>query len=198
MKAPRIPAHWQPFISELDTLMRYTRMHPVEHIVAAAARMNHRSLHKMGNVFYHNSAVPYIQTGFIQRLTGFGWRLFDMGADVNLIRPALRCMPVSSGAVYLKISRETAKHRNVAREKVPATAYENRSFMVDLMVPAIKTVKEELVNRGVPYLEVDVESENADDSRKKISEFANKISNNSETHGFASEEEILRLPEWLA
>jgi broad-specificity NMP kinase len=169
------PSAWKPFVDELNTLVRLVSDHPSAHLVAP---MNDRSLKKMATV--SRMAAPpdkpvFIQTGFIQRITGFGWRLQDMNRDINLIRRALWLMPVSAGAVFLEADLETCLKRNRDRELNPATAHENRSYQVPLMMPSIAIAKEVMRERGVPVIEVDVQNQSADNARAELLSFAGRI-----------------------
>lgn len=162
------PYDWALFLDELTTLMRLTRDHPS---FEAVIRMNLRSVKKMSTVARMNRDDVFIQTGLVQRVLGFGWRLVHMDRDVNLIRPALRVMPVSVGVAFLTADLETILQRNRDREKVAATAHENRSFQVPLMLPAIEVAKEALRGRGVPIVEIDT-AQPIDIARKQLTDFA--------------------------
>jgi hypothetical protein len=165
----KLPPHdWVLFLDELTTLMRLTRDHPS---FEAVIRMNLRSVKKMSTVARMNRDDVFIQTGLVQRVLGFGWRLVDMERDANLIRPALRVMPVSVGVAFLTADLDVILQRNRDREKVAATAHENRSFQVPLMLPAIEIAKEELRGRGVPIVEIDT-AQPIDDARKQLTDFA--------------------------
>lgn len=175
------PASWKPFLDEMTKLMGFVRDHPS---FEAVLRMNDRSAKKMATVsrmpdgfmrpgdrptFYS----PFIQTGLVQRILGFGWRLVHLQRDVNLIRDALMLMPVSVGVAFLEADLDTIFERNAAREKDPRTAHENRSFQVPLMLPAIKVAKEALRGRGVPVIEIDT-TQDIDTARRILVEFANQ------------------------
>lgn len=171
------PAYWRPFLDEITTLCGLVADHPS---LGAVLRMNDRSAKKMATV-ERMKAPPeagapdvFIQTGLIQRILGFGWRLCDSGQDVNLIRRALWLMPVSVGAAFLEADDETILARNKAREQVLETAHENRSFQVPLMGPAIVIAKEVLCGRGVPIIEIDVQHQSVDDARAELLGFADK------------------------
>jgi hypothetical protein len=177
------PAYWRPFLDEMTALFGLIRGH---WSFIPAVRMNNRSARKMAtvermlpteapNVFGHDSpAEAYVQTGLVQRGLGFGWRLNQMGADVNLIRPFFWRMPVSIGVVFLEADDETVIARNKARKEVAATAHEDRSFMVPLMREPIRIAKEVLVERGIPVLELDVQHQPIDDARERLLAFADR------------------------
>lgn len=179
------PAYWRPFLDEMTALFGLIRGH---WSFTPAVRMNNRSVRKMatvermlkvggtvdgdGNVSLH--VATYIQTGLVQRGLGFGWRLNQMGADVNLIRPFFWRMPVSIGVVFLEADDETVIRRNKERLEVAATAHEDRSFMVPLMREPIRIAKEVLRERGIPVLELDVQHQSEDDARAKLLSFADQ------------------------
>lgn len=117
---------------------------------------------------------PYIQTGHLQRILGFAWRIVDDGKDLTEVKRALELMPVSLGVVFLKASVSTILERNKAREKVEETAHENRSFQVPLMLAGIEYAREILTARGVRVCTIDVEHQTPDQSRKQLIEFAGR------------------------
>jgi hypothetical protein len=180
------PAYWRPFLDEMTALFGLIRGH---WSFVPAVRMNNRSARKMATVermldvrvtvkwddktTVHNAA-PYIQTGLVQRGLGFGWRLNQMGADVNLIRPYFWRMPVSIGVVFLEADDETVIARNKARRNVAATAHEDRSFMVPLMREPIRIAKEVLRERGIPVLELDVQHQPIEAAREQLLAFADQ------------------------
>jgi hypothetical protein len=176
------PAYWRPFLDEITNLCGLVSDHPS---LAAVLRMNERSIKKMATVERMPVTPPrswmlelapwcFVQTGLVQRILGFGWRLQDMGRDINLIRTALWRMPVSVGVVFLEASLECILARNRAREQVAATAHENRSYQVPLMLPSITIAKEVMHERGVPVLEVDVEHQSIDAARAQLLAFADR------------------------
>lgn len=170
------PAAWKPFLDELATLMRLVSDHPS---IQAVLRMNDRSIKKMATV--DRMAAPegnpvFIQTGLVQRILGFGWRLQDLRRDINLIRRALWLMPVSVGVVFLEADLETLLERNRKREhdyhEGRASHNENRSAQVPLMLPSIVVAKEALHERGVPIVEIDVQNQSIDAARGELMAFA--------------------------
>lgn len=174
------PASWRLFLDEITTLCTLVKDHPS---FQAVLRMNDRSAKKMATVARMSDKAPaswmlelapwcFVQTGFVQRVLGFGWRLQDMGQDINLIRRALWVMPVSVGVVFLEADLETILRRNRDREKNPATAHENRSAQVSLMLPSIALAKEVLRERGVPVLDIDVQHQPIDNARAELLAFA--------------------------
>lgn len=184
------PAYWRPFVDEITALCLLVKDHPS---FEAVLRMNERSAKKMATVErmawngvddYGNEvtvhkcsthaepANTFIQTGLVQRILGFGWRLVDMGRDVNLIRRALWLMPVSVGVAFLEADDEIVFARNKAREAVPETAHENRSFQVPLMRPAIAVAKDVLNARAIPTVEIDVQFQSEDAARAQLLDFA--------------------------
>lgn len=174
------PPDWHDFCNEVTRLLGVVREHPS---FIAAVRMNRRSLRKMAAVNQMEGG-PYIQTGFVQRGLGFGWRLVDMGKPVEELWHFFRLMPASLGVVFLETNAETLVARNRARESVKETAHENRSFMGPLMQPAIELAKEILDARGVPVERIDT-SDDIDKARTKLLAFA------KERAGRVSHETIL-------
>lgn len=195
------PPEWHDFCNEIFRLLHIVRPHPT---FKAALRMNQRSVRKMATVtrlapvsFGGRFSVEagetivdqpaYIQTGFIQRGLGFGWRLMDMGISVDELYAFFRLMPVSAGAVFLTAPEDIILNRNRNREKIAETAHENRSHMVPLMGPAIGIAKEVLHARGVSILELDTSSDAPEYQRAKLQRFAHKTANNPETDGSCGE-----------
>ena len=180
------PAEWLDFIDEIGRLLRivWERTLFVPELGRSidlhlpAARMNARSLHKMAAVsrMPDTERGPFIQAGFIQRGLGFGWRMVALGEDVNEIRPFFRLMPVSLGAVFLNISEEACIARNKARRLVPETAHEDRSYQVPRYQEPLRVAREVLQERGVPILELDVEHQSPDESRRQLQTFAKELS----------------------
>lgn len=141
-------------------------------------------------------ASAYIQTGLVQRGLGFGWRLNQMGADVNLIRPFFWRMPVSIGVVFLEADDETVIARNKARRQVAATAHEDRSFMVPLMREPIRIAKEVLRERGIPVLELDVQHQPIETARERLLAFAGQGACHAATLRSGHQGEVLSPPPW--
>ena len=184
------PAHWAEFLNEVTKLMLLTRDHSS---FDAVIRMNLRSVKKMATVARMQRDDVFIQTGLVQRVLGFGWRLFDMDRDVNLIRPALRLMPVSVGVAFLTADLETILQRNRDRERVKETAHENRSFQVPLMLPAIEVAKDELRKRGVPVIEIDT-GQPIDVARRQLTDFAEQTPFDTASDGRGGEMAVLQKP----
>lgn len=186
------PASWQPFIDEMTDLMALVRDHPS---FTAVLRMNDRSLKKMATVSRMQRPDVFIQTGLVQRVLGFGWRLVDLKRDVNLIRRAMKLMPVSVGVAFLTADMDTILQRNRDREKNPATAHENRSYQVPLMLPAIEVAREVLLGRGCPVLDIDT-ARPVEDTRRELLDFAGRESGHAAASGFGCEVEVLSPPHW--
>jgi hypothetical protein len=199
------PSSWRPFLDEMTTLFGLIRGH---WSFAPAVRMNNRSVRKMATVARMNddqylmgddqiaTLIPYIQTGLVQRGLGFGWRLNQMGADVNLIRRYFWLMPVSIGVAFLEADDATIIARNNARKQVAATAHEDRAFMVPLMREPIRIAKEVLHERGVPGLELDVQSQTPDEARGHLLAFADNPPCDASALGFGCETPLLSPPPW--
>lgn len=177
------PREWLPFLEEIRSLLRLLRERGGPYIpelgrmldlYIPAERMCLRTMAKMAAVsrMPETDRGPFIQAGFIQRGLGFGWRMVALGENVDRIRPFFRLMPVSLGAVFLEVSVETAIARNKARRLVPETAHEDRSYQVPRYQEPIRVAKDELRKRGVPILELDVETLTPDQSRERLKEFA--------------------------
>lgn len=161
------PPEWHDFCNEVTRLLGMVRQHQS---FVAAVRMNRRSLRKMATVNSMEGG-PYIQTGFVQRGLGFGWRLVDMGKPVEELWHFFRLMPASLGVVFLETNPEALVERNKARETVKETAHENRAFMGPLMQPAISFAQEVLDARGVPFLRIDT-SGDTEAARNRLVSFA--------------------------
>lgn len=209
------PAYWRPFIDEMTALMRLVSDHPS---FEAVLRMNDRSAKKMATVERMDGEsicaagqteahtfgkvetqritghCTFIQTGLVQRILGFGWRLKDMRRDVNLIRTALWRMPVSVGVVFLEASDTEIQRRNKLREAVPETAHENRSYQVPLMRESIAIAKDVLRERGVPILELDVEHQSIDAARAQLLAFASGPPCNPAPLRFGGQVPLLQSP----
>jgi hypothetical protein len=173
------PEEWKDFLAEVNRLVALVKDHKNcfgQPTLQAVIRMNERSLKKMATVTRINDTKPYIQTGFVQRGLGFGWRLVDMGADLRETKRYYELMPVSLGVAFLKASLTTIFERNEAREKVAATQHENRCFQIGPMIPAIEYAKEVLAARGVPMIEIDVEHQSPNESRKQLIAFTDETS----------------------
>jgi hypothetical protein len=187
------PAHWKPFFDELTVLIHLVGDHPS---YEAVIRMNDRSAKKMATVERMKAPEDkpvFIQTGFVQRILGFGWRFHNMGRDINLIRRALWLMPVSAGVAFLDADLQTLLQRNKDREKNPATAHENRSFQVPHMLPAIDIAKEVFRERGVPVLELDV-TRSIEVSRAELFGFANQAARDTKAVGHNSQMDVFSQP----
>jgi hypothetical protein len=187
------PERWEAFLDEITNLFMLIRAHPT---FEAALRMNNRSILKMATVARMETGRPYVQTGFMQRGLGFGWRLNQMGADINLTRRFFQLMPVSIGVAHLTAPAEMIKERNHARKLVPATAHEDRAFMVDLVLPAIDIAKEVLIERGVPIIEIDTTA-GIDTARERLLGFAAQEPYDATASGPRCEMEVLSPPPWL-
>lgn len=192
-----LPEEWHDFINEITRLLLIARDHPT---FEAARRMNKRSLMKMANVYankpWEGKCHAYVQTGFIQRGLGFGWRFEDMGLPVSELYDFFRLVPVSIGAVFLEADTETIKHRNREREKIKETAHENRSHMVDLMQPAIEFAKEVLSDRNVPTLTIDTEGDR-DEARRRILDFTDRNPCHPAPLGHRRKGPPVQAPSWF-
>lgn len=175
------PSYWKPFLTEIEVLADLIGDHAS---ISAVHRMCARSIGKMATV-ERMPAPPdkpvFIQTGLMQRILGFGWRLHDLGRDVNLIRRAVHLMPVSVGVVFLEADLETLKARNAARRLNPATAHEDRGFQCAPMLVAIEIAKEALTDRGTPWISIDVQHQSVDAARQQLLEFAHAGIGDAET-----------------
>ena len=178
-------------MDEVTKLFEVIKPHPT---ISAAVRMNNRSFRKMATVARMEGSFPYIQTGFVQRLTGFGWRMVDMGVSLDPLVPALRLMPASVGVAFTQCDPEIVKQRNRNREKVAATSHENRTHMIEPMLPAIELAKEVLTDRGVPVVEISTE-QSIEDARRQLVEFAMREPF-SRNDGLESEFGVSVAPPW--
>ena len=191
------PEEWDRFVRETTRLFYLIASHPT---FDAAVRMNNRSFRKMATVYRSPKKGPYIQTGFLQRGLGFGWRLQDlknMGHHVSVeaLRGWLELMPISLGVALTKCPPEVVVERNKAREEVKETAHENRSHMVPLMLPAIELAKEVLHERGVRVVEIDT-SGDLESGRQQLRDFAAEGVIDTTENGPRGEVEILHQPFW--
>lgn len=211
------PSSWRPFLDEMTVLFGLIRGH---WSFVPAVRMNNRSVRKMATVARmpvklicsgdpegsYDPMLPsktprrlyvqrhYIQTGLVQRGLGFGWRLNQMGADVNLIRRFFWLMPVSIGVAFLEADDATIIARNNARKQVAATAHEDRAFMVPLMREPIRIAKEVLRDRGVPVVEIDVQAQSPDEARGHLLAFADNPPCHAATLGSGGEMATVSAP----
>jgi len=174
------PKEWHDFLNEVTRLMSLVRPHPS---FVPAVRMNRRSIRKMAKVasmdpphLRDEKLQWYAQTGFIQRGLGFAWRILDMGGPIEETYHFWRLMPTSRACVFLTANANTVKERNKDREKVKATAHENRSFMVDYMVEASKYAYEQIRQRGVPTLQYETDSTTPDRTRELLIRDCAKLS----------------------
>jgi hypothetical protein len=156
--------------------------------------MNDRSAKKMATVERMQDDRTFVQTGLVQRILGFGWRLQELGRDINLIRPALWRMPVSVGVAFLEADLETILARNREREKNPATRHENRSHQVAFMIPSIALAKEVLRERGVPVIEIDVQHQSIQAARAQLLEFSDQGACDAAAMGYCPEGPLLSVP----
>ena len=168
------PQGWQAFIDEIGRLFGVIEAHPS---FDAAIRMVNRSVRKIATVARTGGSWPYIQTALVQRGLGFGWRIVDMGNDLDELRPYFELMPVSLGVVFTRCDAEVVARRNAEREKVAATAHENRAFMAPLMAPAIALAKEVLNARGVAVREISTEQPIAEARRALVAFAAERLGN---------------------
>lgn len=187
------PKEWHDFLNEISRLFALIREHPT---LVAAVRMNRRSVRKMTAVAQlPQDGLPYIQTGFVQRALGFGWRMVDLGIDLNELRPFFERMPTSIGVAVCRAPVDVVEQRNKDREKVKATAHENRSHMVLKMQPAIDIAVEVMNERGVPIIELDTTLP-IDGTRAALIDFANEKPDNPTAFRFDGQVPVLSPPLW--
>lgn len=172
--------------------------------MTAVVRMNNRSVRKMATVARlpesargHTDLPAYVHVGLIQRGTGFGWRMNDMGIALSELTHYFRLMPVSLGAAFIRCPPDVVKERNKDRELVKETAHENRSFQVDLMQPAIELAFKVLGDRGVPIVEIDT-TKPVDVARAGLVDFATKQLGDTPTNGSGGQGSLLSPPYWWA
>lgn len=187
------PVEWHDFCNEVARLLGLVKEHPS---FVAAVRMNRRSMRKMATVAEMEGDGPYIQTGFVQRGLGFGWRLVDMGKPVEELWHFFRLMPVSVGVVFLEADEAVLSLRNKARESVKETAHENRAFMAPLMRPAIEFAREVLHERGISVRRIDTTGD-IGEARRKLVEFAGSHAGYAPPAGFGGKAPALSsVPVW--
>lgn len=188
------PAAWQDFANEVTRLFGLLKDHQS---FVATVRMHRRSFRKMTSVFYDDREEAYVQTGFVQRGLGLGWRMVDAGLDLNELRHFFRLMPVSLGVAFCKVDPEVVKQRNADREKVKETAHENRAFMVELMEPAINVAREELDKRAVPTWIVDTsDADKIDECRDVLRDLSDKRACDAAEIRSGGEVPVLSPPVW--
>lgn len=144
-----------------------------------------------------NPRGPYIQTALVQRGLGFGWRLNDMGRNLNELRHYFRLMPVSLGVAVTRCPADVVEARNHARKLDPRTAHEDRAHMVRLMQPAVEIAIEVLRGRGVAVLEVDT-TQPVDQARERLIDFARVDAEpcDGATLGSGCQDPVLSPPPW--
>ena len=186
------PSQWHDFCNEVTRLFHLIRPH---WSFDAAIRINNRSIRKIATVARRQDRAIYVQTALAQRGLGFGWRLNDLGIDLNELRHFYRLMPVSVGVAVTRCPPQTVIERNHERTKVERTAHENRDFMVPLMQPAIGLALEVLRGRGVPIIEIDT-TQPIDVARKQLLDFAGQEPFDAAQAGPGSEVALLSPPVW--
>lgn len=184
------PLAWHDFLNEVSRLFYLIQPH---WSYQAALRMNNRSVRKMATVARMDGDGPFIQVGLIQRGLGFGWRLNDLGYDLDELRHYFRVMPVSIGAAFLTCDPDVVMRRNRKRLLNPETRHENRSFQVPLMMPAIAIAKEELGKR-TQVVEIDVEKQSPDHARDQLIAFSRR--EDDALIEYDPHETILSQPPW--
>jgi len=190
------PRQWHDFLNEITRLFILIREHPS---YVAAVRMNNRSIRKISTVARSEDVDgrdTYIQTGLVQRGLGFGWRLNDLSIPLVELEHYFRLMPVSVGVAITNCPFDEIVKRNHDREKVKATAHENRDFMVALMLPAIDVARRVLKDRGVPILELSTDGD-PDEARKQLIAFAAQKTTDAATDGRGCEVEVFSAPPWF-
>lgn len=200
------PRDWLDWLNEVTRLFHLIKPHPT---FSAAIRMTNRSVRKMATVARMKGETsysvnrdefvskPYIQTGLVQRGLGFGWRLNDIGKDLNELRHYFELMPVSLGVAVTRCPQDIVEARNHARKLVAATAHEDRAHMVGLMQPAIEIAIEVLRARGVSVLEIDT-TQPVEAARAQLIEFARLDAEpcDGATLGSIRQVDVLSPPPW--
>lgn len=205
------PGEWHDFCNEVTRLLGLVKAHPS---FVAAVRMNRRSIRKMAAVSnchdFHgpwpggadvecqslnSTAKPYIQTGFVQRGLGFGWRLAELDKPVSELEHFFRLMPVSIGVAFLDADVETVMERNKQREHVRETAHENRSHMVHGIYDTMRYAREWLNARGVPTVTIRTDQP-IEDARRELLDFASGEACNAPSHGYSRQIPVHSPPAW--
>ncbi len=190
------PKSWQPFVDEIGRLFHVIRDHET---LEAAIRMNNRSMRKMATVARAEREPfrpGYIQTGFIQRGLGFGWRMTELGIDPREeLVDFFKLMPAPAGAIYAKCPIDIAIKRNIDRGKNKATAHEVRDHIVRAMPTSIEVALNVIRDRGIPILEVStLEAESK--ARQQLETFASKESVVYTEVGRNCEIQVCETPYW--
>jgi len=162
-----------------------------------ALRMNLRSIKKMSAVarMPADPRGPFIQTGFVQRGLGFGWRFNLLGIPLDEMRHFFRLMPVSLGVAFLMVNDETVLARNRERLSNPETAHENRSYQVPLYRKPLAVAREVLRERGVPVFDIDAEGQTPDQSLMRI-QAQGRCSSDNVMRRQASDAVLYSPPPW--
>jgi len=164
------PIEWHDFLNEVTRLMGVVRPHPT---FVAAVRMNRRTMRKMAAVWADEREGPYIQTGFIQRGLGFGWRMLDLGIDPEKeLQHFFRLMPEPLGAVFLRGDSAIIAQRNRDREKVAATAHENREHMVEKIKACEGLVNDWLSDRDIYIQNIWTDATSPEEARVIVTKLA--------------------------
>ena len=200
--------YWKPFLDELASLVPLIQDHvnreTGQPTIQAVLRMCGRSITKMScvermEVAAHKFPV-FVQTGLMQRVLGFGWRLHDLGRDINLIRSALWRMPLSAGVAFLEADLETLLARNRQRGQDfrdgKVRQDEDRSYQVPHMLPCIDLAKEVMAERGIPTAAIDVQHQTEDGARAQLLAFADKGSCEQSKMGSSCKMEVLSVGPW--
>ena len=150
------PPEWEEFIVYINDLI--DMMHQKE--AAGCRQLNHKAFTKMVRVIRTKSSKIFMQTAFVQRGLGIGWRL----PKIEDVAGYFRLMPVSIGVAFLDADDDTLRQRNLNRGK-------DYSWMIDRMRNAMGIAHHVLHERGVPLIKLDT-TRSVNDNRADLLAFA--------------------------
>lgn len=152
------PPEWKEFIVCVNSLI--SKMHPK--LAADCQRLNRIAFTKIARIIRVDNSKIFIQTAFVQRGLGIGWRI----SHSDDIADFFRLMPVSLGVALLDADNDTLRQRNLNRNV-------NYSYMIKPMRKAMEVARYILQERGIPLLELNT-TRPADDNRAELLAFADR------------------------
>lgn len=157
------PSEWSEFLTHVDGLISKMSIR-LDAIITR--RLTDQAFSKMALVSKIKNSKIFMQTAFVQRILGIGYRLFDPEG----IAEYLRLMPVSLGVALLDADDETLRWRNINR--CNGNCGKNFSFMITpQMREVMDIIRRGVRERGVPLLELDT-TRPADENIRNLLAFA--------------------------